>query len=325
MSDSTEASTTTSIDDISPIYTDDTTSYSPISTSFDSTTTDTRARGLSSTTTSAATKTRKDPSTTTSSRNRRPRRLTEYNSDLNPGADVLATTVGVAALYAAIPPTVRIMDEDYVPADEDGIELTEAAEDIAGLFERNSVGSVIRGAVFSSSLAVDTHFSSAVSTTSPLFKLPVDAIQRGRDHGVPTYNDAREAYGLSRATSFSDVTADTNVEALLEEAYGGDIGLLDALTGALAEGSNMSSSSILGDLLQEVWKDQLYRSIVGDRLFHQHYVPTTDVENLTLRDLIEHTLNVTDLPLSVFTTPEITVCYSNCSTTESSTVSLSDE
>ena len=31
---------------------------------------------------------------------------------------MLATTVGVAALYAAIPPTVRIMDEDYVPADE---------------------------------------------------------------------------------------------------------------------------------------------------------------------------------------------------------------
>ena len=31
---------------------------------------------------------------------------------------MLATTVGVAAFYAAIPPTVRIMDEDYVPADE---------------------------------------------------------------------------------------------------------------------------------------------------------------------------------------------------------------
>ncbi|CAM9611460.1 unnamed protein product, partial [Ascophyllum nodosum] len=179
-SDSTEASTTTLIGDTSPTYTYGTTSDSPISTSSDPTTTDTRARDLSSTTTSATTNTREDPSTTTSSRDRRPRRLIEYNGDFNPGADVLATTVGVAAFYAAIPPTVRIMDEDYVPADEDGIELTEAAEDIAGLFERNSVGSIIRGAVFSSSLAVDTHFSSAVSTTSPLFKLPVDAIQRGR-------------------------------------------------------------------------------------------------------------------------------------------------
>ena len=71
------------------------------------------------------------------------------------------------------------------------------------------------------------------------------------------------------------------------------------------------SSSLVPQMItpwrQEVWKDQLYRSFVGDRLFHKHYVPTTDVENLTLRDLIEHTLNVTDLPLSVFTTPEITV------------------
>ena len=58
---------------------------------------------------------------------------------------------------------------------------------------------------------------------------------------------------------------------------------------------------------QEVWKDQLYRSIVGDRLFHKHSVPTTDAENQTLRGLIKRTLNVTDLPLSVFTTPEITV------------------
>ena len=71
------------------------------------------------------------------------------------------------------------------------------------------------------------------------------------------------------------------------------------------------SSSLVPQMItprrQEVWKDQLYRSLVGDRLFHEHYVPTTDVENLTLRYLIEHTLNVTDLPLSVFTTPEITV------------------
>ena len=71
------------------------------------------------------------------------------------------------------------------------------------------------------------------------------------------------------------------------------------------------SSSLLPQTItlrrQEVWKDQLYRSIVGDRLFHKHSVPTTDAENQTLRGLIERTLNVTDLPLSVFTTPEITV------------------
>lgn len=58
--------------------------------------------------------------TTDSTLNRRGlRRLHDlYTGEHNPGADVLATTVGVAALYAAIPPTVRIMDEGYDPADE---------------------------------------------------------------------------------------------------------------------------------------------------------------------------------------------------------------
>lgn len=66
---------------------------------------------------------------------------------------------------------------------QDNVELTEAVEDLQGLFERNSVGSIIRGALISPSLAVDTHFASAVSNLSPLLKLPVDVIQRGRDHG----------------------------------------------------------------------------------------------------------------------------------------------
>ncbi|CAN0237214.1 unnamed protein product, partial [Laminaria digitata] len=53
--------------------------------------------------------------------------------------------------------------------------------------------------------------------------------------GVPTYNDARAAYGLTRATSFSDVTSNRRVAAMLKEAYGGDIEMLDAFTGGLAE------------------------------------------------------------------------------------------
>jgi dual oxidase len=32
-------------------------------------------------------------------------------------------------------------------------------------------------------------------------------IQRGRDHGLPDYNTAREAYGLERKTDFMDIKA----------------------------------------------------------------------------------------------------------------------
>ena len=70
--------------------------------------------------------------------------------------------------------------------------LSEASADLEGLFARNGLADVLRGAVLSPALEVDPYYSPVLSNHSPLFKLPVDAVQRGRDHGLPTYNAARE-------------------------------------------------------------------------------------------------------------------------------------
>lgn len=103
----------------------------------------------------------------------------------------------------------------YVSANDDNIELTVAAEDMAGLFERNSIADILRGAVLSPALAIDTYYAAALTNLSPLFKLPVDAVQRGRDHGLPTYNAVRAAYDLEEASTFEDLTGDTEVCAIL--------------------------------------------------------------------------------------------------------------
>ena len=39
-------------------------------------------------------------------------------------------------------------------------------------------------------------------------------IQRGRDHGIPSYNEFRETVGLPRITSFSDPRLGTSGPAL---------------------------------------------------------------------------------------------------------------
>lgn len=116
----------------------------------------------------------------------------DYDDTLNPAADVFVLTAGAAAFGSSLPSTLRIVSEGYVSVPEDNVELIVAREDLAGLFERNDVGDILRGAVLSPALAVDTYYSAALSNLSPLFKVPVDAVQRGRDHGLPTYNDARK-------------------------------------------------------------------------------------------------------------------------------------
>ena len=115
-----------------------------------------------------------------------------YNSTLDPSADVFVAGAVAAAFEAALPATLRIVSEGYVPSNYDQIELTTASADMSRLFENNDVADVLRGAVLSPVSNIDTSFAAAVSNASPLLKLPVDAIQRGRDHGLPTYNDVRQ-------------------------------------------------------------------------------------------------------------------------------------
>lgn len=67
--------------------------------------------------------------------------------------------------------------------------------------------------------------------------------------GVPTYNAVREAYELAPATSFSNITDNEDVVMLLDSAYGGDLDLLDAHTGALAERSDSGVEGVFGELL----------------------------------------------------------------------------
>lgn len=68
-----------------------------------------------------------------------------------------------------------------------------------------------------------------------------------------------QAYDLAAASNFSDVTGDEELAALLSDAHGGDIDNLDAITGALAEGTYPPSGDVLEALLVAAWSEQLLR------------------------------------------------------------------
>ncbi|MEQ8838906.1 MAG: peroxidase family protein, partial [Lacipirellulaceae bacterium] len=109
-------------------------------------------------------------------------------------------------------------------------------------------------------------------------------IQRGRDHGLPSYNDVRRGLGLSPITDFDDVTTDPGVADALESVYA-SIEDIDLWVGAVAE--DALPGSLVGELLSEIIADQFERLRDGDRFFYEG-----DADALTLfPELADSTLS----------------------------------
>lgn len=92
-------------------------------------------------------------------------------------------------------------------------------------------------------------------------------IQRGRDHGLPDYNTVREAYELEPKQAFSDISSNVEVQERLQSVYG-SVDDIDPWVGCLAE--DPKDNALVGELLQEVLKDQFTRLRDGDRFWYQN-------------------------------------------------------
>lgn len=97
------------------------------------------------------------------------------------------------------------------------------------------------------------------------FDLAARNMQRGRDHGLADYNSARFAYGLSRVTSFAQITSNLDLQARLASLYG-NVDLVDLWVGGLAE-DHVPGSSV-GPTFRRIIADQFERIRDGDRLWY---------------------------------------------------------
>ena len=129
-------------------------------------------------------------------------------------------------------------------------------------------------------------------------------IMRGRDHGLPTYNDVRSSYGLSRVASFGDFSGnEAGIVDALKSAYDNDISKMDPWVGMLAE--RHVSGSMVGRTLQKVLSDQFERVRDGDRFWYENYL-SSDLRRLvndqTLSRIIKRNTNISsnDIQDNVF-------------------------
>jgi peroxidase len=127
-------------------------------------------------------------------------------------------------------------------------------------------------------------------------------IQRGRDQGIGSYNEVREALGLPAVTSFAQITSNVTAQKELQEAYG-NVNNIDAFEGGLAE--DHVAGSDVGPLFQAILVNQFTRLRDGDRFFYlnETFSPAEMAilnQGNTLAKVIEANTNITNLQSDVF-------------------------
>ena len=111
-------------------------------------------------------------------------------------------------------------------------------------------------------------------------------IQRGRDHGLPSYNDARRALDLPRARRFDEITSDPELEERLRSVYA-DVDDVDVWVGGLAE--DRRPDAMVGQLFFRIMKRQFEALRDGDRYWYELTLSPGErqqVEQTRLADII---------------------------------------
>ncbi|MEO0796905.1 MAG: peroxidase family protein [Verrucomicrobiota bacterium] len=117
-------------------------------------------------------------------------------------------------------------------------------------------------------------------------------VQRGRDHGLPSYNDAREALGLGRVADFSEVSSDPVTAANLASVYA-SVDDIDLWIGGLSE--DKVDGALVGETWQAILADQFQRLRDGDRFWYEGYLPPAwvdMVEDQTLSRIVRRNTEI---------------------------------
>jgi peroxidase len=130
-------------------------------------------------------------------------------------------------------------------------------------------------------------------------------IQRGRDHGLPDYNNLRARYDLEEVTTFAEISSDPVIQAKLAELFG-NVDNIDPFVGALADDHLPGSSA--GALIHAIVGNQFERLRDGDRFFYTNDAflqseavrRIIDLDRVTLSQVIRWNTGITSLQDNVF-------------------------
>jgi peroxidase len=236
-----------------------------------------------------------------------PRRYRGYRSSVDARIANLFSTAAYRFGHSALSPTLRRVDADLEEIPAGHLALRDAFFAPQRISDEGGIDPILRGLAHQVCQRIDPYVVDDVRNFlfgppgAGGFDLPSLNIQRGRDHGLPSYNDVRAGLGLSRALAFADVSSDPEIQARLASVYS-SVDDLDAWVGGLAE--DPLPGSQVGALVATVLRQQFEALRDGDRFWYTRTLTArerVEVERTRLSDVIRRNTGIGDeIPDDVF-------------------------
>ena len=155
---------------------------------------------------------------------------------------------------------------------------------------------IMYGLIGNESESFDTKFAEALARhlfiplgEGGLADLSAINIHRGRDHGLPPYNEWRQFCGFSKAEDWNDLKGDMESETIknLKKVYS-SVDEIDIFVGGVGE--KPVHEKVVGKTFGCIMKKQFSDLFKGDRYFYTNYVfnypQFTSIEKVTMRQVL---------------------------------------
>ncbi len=221
-----------------------------------------------------------------------------YDPEINPGISNVFSTAAYRLGHSMLSPQLLRLKRNGHPIKEGSLALRDAFFAPWRLTQEGGIDPLLHGLVKQRAQAIDPFIIDDVRNFlfgppgAGGFDLASLNLQRGRDHGLPTYNEARLAYGLPPAVNFADISSNSVIQERLQAIYG-TVEFVDIWIGGLAE--DHRRGAMVGKLFFRILVDQFERLRDGDRHFYlNQYGPyrIKRLERTRLADIVRRNTSI---------------------------------